>query len=471
MNLTAAATGFADNPLWYLSRSTGIAAFLLLTATTTTFGVAATQRALASRAWPRFATQALHRNLALLGVGFLAVHILSTLLDSYVTVGWYALIVPGLSAYRRPWVALGTTAWDLLVLLALTSLLRTRLPAALWRAVHWSSYAAWLLALLHFLNTGTDAAYHRWGVWLGAACLVVVAAAARRAVAERNRVGLDPVRVAVREIPPWYVASEESAAVYWLNGGAAKPTFTPPRPFEQGVDKRPTLVNNVETLAQVALLARYGPDWFRAVGDPEQPGTMLLTVTGPPAPPRVVEVPTGAPLQAVLDACGTPGEPYQAVLVGGYFGTWLPAAHARTLSLTSSALAAAGGALGAGILFGLPAESCGVAETARVAGYLAAQSAGQCGPCIRGLPAIAGALHRLAFGPWEEALASHLDRRLAVVPGRGACRHPDGAVRFVASGLSVFADDVAAHRGGRPCRYAPARPWLPLPMAAPGSWR
>ncbi len=190
MNLTAAATGFADNPLWYLSRSTGIAAFLLLTATTA-FGVAATQRALASRAWPRFATQALHRNLALLGVGFLGVHILSTLLDSYVTVGWYALIVPGLSPYRRPWVALGTAAWDLLVLLTLTSLLRTRLPAALWRAVHWSSYAAWLLALLHFLNTGTDAAHHRWGVWLGAACLVVVAAAA----AVRVLAGRQPVAV------------------------------------------------------------------------------------------------------------------------------------------------------------------------------------------------------------------------------------------------------------------------------------
>ncbi len=297
------------------------------------------------------------------------------------------------------------------------------------------------------------------------------AAAARRAVAERNRVGLDPVRVAVQEIPAWYVASEESAAVHWLNGGAAKPTFTPPRPFEQGVDKRPTLVNNVETLAQVALLARHGPDWFRAVGDPGQPGTMLVTVTGPPAPPRVVEVATGVRMQAVLDACGSPGEPYQAVLVGGYFGTWLPAARAAELPLTSTALAAAGGALGAGIVFGLPAEACGLAETARVAGYLAAHSAGQCGPCIRGLPAIAGALHRLAFGPWEEALAPHLDRWLAIVPGRGACRHPDGAVRFVASALSVFAGDVAAHRGGRPCRYATARPWLPLPTAAPGSWR
>ena len=133
----------------------------------------------------------------------------------------------------------------------------------------------------------------------------------------------------------------------------------------------------------------------------------------------------------------------------------------------------AGGALGAAVVAALPRSSCGVTEAARVASYLAAQSAGQCGPCINGLPAIAGALRRLARGPWDEALAPALDRWLAVVPGRGACRHPDGATRFVATALATFTDDVAAHRAGRPCPASGSASWLPLPPAQgsdPG-WR
>jgi NADH:ubiquinone oxidoreductase subunit F (NADH-binding) len=98
-----------------------------------------------------------------------------------------------------------------------------------------------------------------------------------------------------------------------------------------------------------------------------------------------------------------------------------------------------------------------------VAAYLANENAGQCGPCLNGLPAIAGAMRSLAVGPWDDATMTALDRWLGVVPGRGACRHPDGAVRFVLSALSVFADDVAAHRAGRPCAGASTPAVLPLP--------
>ena len=169
MNL-AAGSAFASNPLWYTTRSTGVVAFVLLTLSFA-FGLAATKRALASRHWPRFATQAFHRNLSLLAVAFLLVHIVTTLADSYVHVGWWSWIVPGASSYRTVWTSLGTLAFDLVVVLIVTSLLRDRMPARLWRAIHWSSYAAWPFAFLHFLGTGTDARHGRWGFYVDALAL------------------------------------------------------------------------------------------------------------------------------------------------------------------------------------------------------------------------------------------------------------------------------------------------------------
>src|SRR3954454_14716723 len=177
MSAVAATTGFANAPLWFTTRSTGLVAFLLLTATMA-LGVAATQRSVASPHWPRFATQRLHRNLSLLAVGCAVVHALTTVLDHYVSVGWLALAVPFVSSYHRLWVALGTLSFDVIAVVVATSLLRRRLSHRVWRAVHWASYALWPLALLHFLGTGTDAAHGRWGLWLALLSLVVVAAAA-----------------------------------------------------------------------------------------------------------------------------------------------------------------------------------------------------------------------------------------------------------------------------------------------------
>lgn len=278
-----------------------------------------------------------------------------------------------------------------------------------------------------------------------------------RALRERS------TAVTVHDVPRRYVASEETALINLINNGVAKPTFTPPRPFEQGIAKRPTLVNNAETLAHLALIARHGPVWFREKGDLSEPGTQLLTVSGRDLR-QIVEVETGTALWPLLRGLGL--HDLQAVLVGGYFGTWVSVAQARRLTLTHRDLRAASGALGAGIVIGLPADACGVYETARVAAYLAAQNAGQCGPCFNGLPAIAGALQRLAVGPWDDHSMADLDRWLGVVPGRGACRHPDGAVRFVLSGLSVFAEDVARHRAGRPCSALHATPVLPIPRSS-----
>jgi NADH:ubiquinone oxidoreductase subunit F (NADH-binding) len=290
----------------------------------------------------------------------------------------------------------------------------------------------------------------------------------RAALAERRD---DPVQVRLHTLPARYVASEESAIVRFLNGGDAKPAFTPPRPFESGVAGRPTLVNNVETLAHLALVARHGAAWFREVGDADEPGTLLVTVTDLTGVRSVIEVPTGTPVGAVLAATGVSTHDCSAVLVGGYFGTWLAADQAEGMPLTHRALGAAGGALGAGILIPLPRGACGLAQTSYVMDYLASQNSGQCGPCFNGLPAVAGAYARLARGGWDERLGPSLDRWFSVVPGRGACRHPDGALRLLASSFGVFADDVAAHRAGTLCAGAHEPPRLPIPARDTEGWR
>jgi NADH:ubiquinone oxidoreductase subunit F (NADH-binding) len=279
------------------------------------------------------------------------------------------------------------------------------------------------------------------------------------AVAERARAGLDRIPVTVHAVPESYVSSEETALVNWLNGGEAKPTFTPPRPFERGVGKRPTLVDNVETLAHLALIARYGARWFRQAGAAGAAGSMLTTVTGAVARPGVYEIEAGARIGDVLTLAGAHHDA-AAVLVGGYFGTWHDVGEIAGLPFTRPGLSEVGGGPGAGVLFVLPAAECGLSEAASILGYLASQSAQQCGPCMFGLPAIAADLARLAAGRPDGDLLGRLHRRFGLVSGRGACRHPDGAVRMAASALTTFAADAHAHSRQQRClasrRGAPA---------------
>lgn len=289
-----------------------------------------------------------------------------------------------------------------------------------------------------------------------------LASAVRRAVAEREEARLAPVPIRVTAVPPRYVASEETSLVRWIDAGDARPSFTPPRPFERGVGGRPTLVSNAETYAHIALIARYGPDWFRSCGSPEAPGTALFTVSGAVARPGVVEAPLGTPVGEVLRLAGGPSEPLQAVLAGGYGGTWLPP-ELLDIPTTPSAFRAAGLALGPGILVALPERVCGVAESARVLSWLAAETAGQCGPCVHGLPAIAADFAEIAACRVSTELYRRLDRRLSVVTGRGACHHPDGAVRFAASALRVFGRHLRVHARAGGCLYAQWPSVLPIP--------
>jgi len=302
----------------------------------------------------------------------------------------------------------------------------------------------------------------------------VQADALAAAIAERG--GYDPVPVQLALVPERYVSSAESSLVRYLGGGPALPGFTPPRPFERGVRGRPTLVSNVETLANVALISRHGADWFRSAGTASAPGSALVTVSGAARRPGVYEIAFGTPVRDVLALAGGGGEigGVQAVLAGGYFGSWLPGGAALGTPAAPAALRAAGAAFGAGIFLVLPAAGCGLAETARVVRYLAGQSAGQCGPCLNGLPAIADALEQVAFGAGGSGRGAHgralrwLRDLFRLVEGRGACHLPDGVARLAASTLRVFADDVRSHERG-PCLAARGRPVFAVPSWSAGT--
>jgi NADH:ubiquinone oxidoreductase subunit F (NADH-binding) len=281
------------------------------------------------------------------------------------------------------------------------------------------------------------------------------------AIDERREEGGDRVRLKLVEIPPRYVAGEESALVHLLNGGPATPTLVPPRPFQRGVGGRPTLVQNVETLAHIALIARHGPDWFRSIGAPEAPGSALVTVTGELPRPGVFEIELGVPIPDLLRHAGGEIGDFTALLVGGYFGTWVSAAEAATQRLDQPSLSAAGHAMGAGVIVAIRNGRCGLAETAHVMRYLARESAGQCGPCVHGLAAIADEMTGLAAGN-RRADPERLVRWSEQVQGRGACRHPDGAVRLLASALRVFGDDVNHHVHHGPCAAASEAAVLPV---------
>lgn len=156
---------------WYLTRSTGATALVLLTITVA-LGVIDVRR-LSSQAWPRFVVDSLHRNVSLLTLVFLALHILTSVLDSFAPISLSAAVVPFVSAYRPFWLGLGAVAFDLLLAVTLTSLLRRRVGHAAWRRVHWLAYACWPIALLHGFGTGSDVK-SQWLQLLSAACVATV---------------------------------------------------------------------------------------------------------------------------------------------------------------------------------------------------------------------------------------------------------------------------------------------------------
>jgi NADH:ubiquinone oxidoreductase subunit F (NADH-binding) len=272
----------------------------------------------------------------------------------------------------------------------------------------------------------------------------------------------DGARVHLVGAPGGYVAGEESAVMHYLGGGDPLPTFVPPRPYQRGYRGRPTLIQNPETLAQVALVARFGEHWYRELGTPADPGSALVTISGAVRAPGVYELAFGTSMTDLVDAAGGETEPLRALLVGGYFGTWVDASDAMELRLAREDLRSVGCTLGAGVLVALGESSCGLHESARVTDYLSKQSAGQCGPCVYGLRAIADSMGAIADGVANDGERERVLQWAREIRGRGACHHPDGAVRFVASALSVFADEIEWHRRER-CGARPAG----LPVGGP----
>jgi NADH:ubiquinone oxidoreductase subunit F (NADH-binding) len=263
----------------------------------------------------------------------------------------------------------------------------------------------------------------------------------RRAVAERG----DRVEVVVA--PDRFVAGEESAVVSAIEGRPALPRDKRRRVIESGVHGRPTLVQNVETLAHIALIARYGPEWYRTEGPPDEPGTFLATISGAVALPGVVEIAYGTTISTALEYAGGPTVPLRAVLVGGFHGAWVPAHH-EDVPLSREGLRPFGATPGAGVIVALPYTRCGLRESARIATYLAQQSANQCGPCRFGLPRLAQTLDQLAHRTVDARRVTEVARLVGLVTNRGACHHPNGTARFVNSTLTTFTDEIHHHLTG-----------------------
>lgn len=273
-------------------------------------------------------------------------------------------------------------------------------------------------------------------------------AAMSRALDERRGEIRHPTRLVTA--PVGYVAGEASAVVHYLSVGDARPTTTPPRVSERGVAGRPTLVQNVESLACAALIARFGDRWYRSAGRLESRGTALITVTGAGREQGVREIELGMTVGEVGAAVGATLAGVQAVVLGGYFGTWARVGDAWDLPLDPVVMKARDLTFGCGIVGLLSTGICGVSATAKIMAFMAGESAGQCGPCVFGLRAIGDATRKVANGFAGAAELADIERWTSQIAGRGACHHPDGAVGLMASALDVFGDEFTTHaRTGR----------------------
>ncbi|WP_163705991.1 NADH-ubiquinone oxidoreductase-F iron-sulfur binding region domain-containing protein [Mycobacterium timonense] len=254
------------------------------------------------------------------------------------------------------------------------------------------------------------------------------------------------VTITMLTVPAGYVAGEETAAVRAINGGPAKPTDKPPRPFEAGVDDRPTLVSNVETLANLPYLQRHGSAAFRAQGTPLSPGTFLATITGAGRPPVLYELPHGLPFTELLALHGVPADQVRGTLMGGYFAGLLNRSVLET-TLDHETMRRVGSGLGCGAI-SVMTEDCPVAVAASVLAYFDRENAGQCGSCFNGTAAMAAAAGALRDGAATTEDVERLRRWSVVLRGRGACATLDAATNVAASLLDQFPDEVGAHLDG-----------------------
>ncbi|MGN6335334.1 NADH-ubiquinone oxidoreductase-F iron-sulfur binding region domain-containing protein [Mycobacterium sp.] len=248
-------------------------------------------------------------------------------------------------------------------------------------------------------------------------------------------------------VQPGYVAGEETAAVRAINGGPAKPTDKPPRPFEAGVDDRPTLVSNVETLANLPYLQSHGSVDYRSQGTTLSPGTFLATITGAGKPPVLYELPHGLAFTELLALHGISADNVRGALLGGYFAGLLNRSVLET-TLDHETMRRVGSGLGCGAV-SIITDDCPVAVAASVLAYFDRENAGQCGSCFNGTAAMAAAAGALRDGAATTEDVERLRRWSVLLRGRGACATLDAATNVAASLLDQFPDEVGAHLDGR----------------------
>jgi len=259
----------------------------------------------------------------------------------------------------------------------------------------------------------------------------------RQAMHERD----DGVRMLEHAADGRFVAGQSRAVIELMSGRPNLPVTAWAPEAIDGHRGRPTLLSNAETWAQIGQLLHTGEEAYRQLGTAAEPGTTLLTFSRNGFVPEVREVPFGTPLRDVLPSFADGA----TALVGGFHGAWAPWETLAGTTVSVAGMAAAGLPLGAGIVHVLDPDACPLAFTSAVVDYLAGQSAGRCGPCVNGLPALAdtirGALHGREAAARVDQLAQLLDRR-------GACAHPDGTVRMVRSMFAALPEEVVAHRMG-----------------------
>ena len=263
----------------------------------------------------------------------------------------------------------------------------------------------------------------------------------RRSILHARDERHDGLDVHDHDAAPRFVAGQARAVIELLSGRPNLPVTAWQPEAVEGLRGRPTLLSNAETWAHVGLLALRGEVAYCRQGTPREPGTALLTLTRPGEVPHVHEVPYGTRLRDVLPdtAWGLPA------LVGGFHGSWATWPTVASARLSVSGLAAIGTPLGAGVVLTPGAGTCPVRLTSRIVDFLAGQSAGRCGPCRNGLPALAAALHAVVDGAGRTGRVAEL---ADLVRGRGACAHPDGTSRLVRSLLAVLPQEVASHAAG-----------------------
>jgi NADH:ubiquinone oxidoreductase subunit F (NADH-binding) len=264
------------------------------------------------------------------------------------------------------------------------------------------------------------------------------------ALRERDDSG---IRWSCHVAPGRFVAGQARAVLELIDGRPGLPVTAWAPEALDGHRGRPTLLSNAESWAHLGAVVRYGPDRYASHGTTDEPGTTLLTLSGPPdalgrmGRVRVVEVEHGQSAWSVLG----PAALAAPLLVGGFHGQWVHADDVPYLRFSAGYLRGLGLALGAGAVLSLGDGACPVDETARYTGYLAAESAGRCGPCRNGLPALADEVRALAEGADTRRRLRELT---GLVTGRGACAHPDGTARLVTSLLTRLEDVVEGHLVG-----------------------